>query len=167
MNSKFFGVALVFAGAATGYSNNSFAAPTCYDVTGSVNTVNLSQSTQGGDIHLTLSKQNAQGKNKVVFDEQGVLVGRITNATMGGPIFLSHVALFGPAGSFMTEDDEAILLPTSDCSFDATETISNIVGGTGFFRNVTSVEVVAEGYISFCPNANENFFELSGSLCVE
>ena len=100
---------------------------------------------------------------------------------------LSHVARFSKGDSFNTTNDAAVLAFPEDspvrpvdedgnllldeegnpCSFYIHETISSIPHGTRFFRNVTSVEIFADGYVSRCPGENENYFDLSGELCVE
>ena len=110
----------------------------------------------------------------------GSLVGNITGADGFFTTFLSHKARFPQGDSFVTNDDTAVPdfqyggnpVRAEDgngnaCSYWILETISDIAKGTRLFKNVTSVNVVAVGYISNCPSENENHFELSGPLCVE
>lgn len=147
------------------------SAAECYAVrntdSSKVQTTNVSPTTQVGTIRLDLV--NSAGER--VFKETGDLVGTITG---GGIAFtlLSHTANFS-GSSFVTVADRAIItgVRTVDdqgipCSFFIDETISNIATGTGFFSNVQSVNIKADGYISFCPAENENQFVLSGEVCV-
>lgn len=157
-----------------GYSTTSFA-ETCYDASGSVTTENITSTLQIGNISLTLSDSGSP-----VFSETGSLVGNITGADGMFTTLLSHKARFPQGDSFVTNDDTAVadhekgyssVRNVDDngapCSFWIHETISDIEKGTRLFKNVTSVHVVAEGYISNCPNENVNHFDLSGQLCVE
>jgi len=120
----------------------------------------------------------SDNKGNVVFDETGSLVGNITGADGVFTTFLSHKARFPQGDSFVTNDDTAV--PDLQygnpvrtevygvaCSYWIKETISDIAKGTRLFKDVTSVNVIAEGYISSCPDENENSFTLSGELCVE
>ena len=153
-----------------GYSNLSFAA-TCYDAGGTVSTENVTSTLQLGSINLTLSLDGS-----TVFSETGSLAGNITGTDGVGTTLLSHRAKFPQGNMFVTKADTAnlaypyvrkILADATPCSFWINETISDISLGARFFRKVTSLNVVAEGYISNCPDENENHFELSGEICVE
>lgn len=162
-------VALATATCLLGLSSEAVA-DTCYAVEGKVETINVSPTTQVGKIRLILSDSGGQQ----VFDNKGQLVGRITGAEIDGPL-LSHVAAFPASGSgFITDGDKAkfgAVRNTDDqgipCSFNITEDITRFANGSGFFSNVSSVAVTANGYISFCPLDNENKFQLSGELCVK
>jgi len=154
-----------------GYSSTSFA-EACYSAGGTVTTENVTPTLQMGDISLTLTNTD----DGTVFSETGSLVGNITGTDGIGSTLLSHKARFPQGDSFLTKDDKADLVypyvrstleDGTPCSFWIHETISNIAKGTRFFKNVTSVEVFADGYISNCPGENENYFELSGELCLE
>jgi hypothetical protein len=155
-----------------GYSTTSFA-ETCYEASGSVTTENITSTLQMGNISLTLS-----GDGSPVFSETGSLVGNITGAEGMFTTLLSHKARFPQGDSFVTNDDTAV--PDFQygnpvrryengvaCSYWISETISDIAKGTRLFKDVTSVEVFADGYVSNCPGENENYFDLSGTLCVE
>ena len=174
MKLKVAAITLLASTTMIGYSTASFA-ETCYDATGSVTTENITSTLQIGNISLTLSDSGSP-----VFSETGSLVGNITGADGYVTTFLSHKARFPQGDSFVTNDDTAVLdfqyygnpVRAVDgngvaCSFWIRETISDIAKGTKFFKNVTSVNVIAEGYISSCPNENENQFSISGELCVE
>jgi hypothetical protein len=170
MKSKVAAITLLVSTTMVGYSTTLFA-ETCYDASGSVTTENITSTLQMGNISLTLSDSGSP-----VFSETGSLVGNITGADSFGATLLSHKARFPQGDSFVTSGDKAELafpyvLDTLEdgtpCSFWIHETISNIAKGTRFFKNVTSGEIFADGYISNCPNENENHFELSGQLCVE
>jgi len=170
MKSKVVAITLLASTTMIGYSSTSFA-ETCYEAGGSVTTENVTSNLQIGNISLTLSDEG-----NVVFDETGSLVGNITGTDGFGRTLLSHKARFPQGDSFVTNDDTAELVfpyvrdtlaDGTPCSFWIHETISNIAKGTRFFKNVTSAEVFADGYISNCPDDNKNYFDLSGELCVE
>ena len=184
MFNKFYGICGTAAIIMVGFVSPVSAEPACYMVSGSVTTENVTSTLQIGNISLML------GTDDEVFSETGSLVGNITGADGFGTTLLSHVARFSKGNSFNTSNDEAVLaFPESNgfspvrlydeegsllldeegnpCSFYIHETISNIERGTGFFRDVTSAEIFADGYISSCPSENENYFDLSGELCVE
>lgn len=172
MKLKVAAITLLASTTMIGYSTASFA-DTCYDAIGSVTTENITSTLQIGNISLTLSDSGSP-----VFSETGSLVGNITGADSYFTTFLSHKARFPQGDSFVTNDDTAVPdyqygtpvrteIDGVACSYWIRETISDIVKGTKFFKNVTSVNVIAEGYISSCPNENENHFTISGELCVE
>ncbi|MCK5354211.1 MAG: hypothetical protein KAJ63_03770 [Methyloprofundus sp.] len=176
MFNKFYGICGTAAIIMVGFVSPVSAEPACYMVSGSVTTENVTSTLQIGNISLML------GTDDEVFSETGSLVGNITGADGFGTTLLSHVARFSKGNSFNTSNDEAVLaFPESNgfspvrlydeegnpCSFYIHETISSIPHGTRFFRNVTSVEIFADGYVSRCPGENENYFDLSGELCVE
>ena len=174
MKSKVVAITLLASTTMIGYSTTSFA-ETCYEASGSVTTKNVTSTLQIGNISLTLSDD----EGNVVFDETGSLVGNITGADDMFTTLLSHKARFPQGDSFVTNDDTAVLDfqygnpgravdgEGVTCSYWIRETISDIAKGTRFFKDVTSVEVFAVGYISNCPDENENSCMLSGELCVE
>jgi len=171
MKSKVVAIILFASTTMIGFSNTSFA-ETCYDVGGTVTTENVTSTLQIGNIDLTLSDDSGS----TVFSETGSLVGNITGADSFGATLLSHKARFPQGDSFVTNGDKAELVfpyvrdtleDGTPCSFWIHETISNLAKGTRFFKDVTSSEIFADGYISNCPNENENYFVLSGQLCVE
>jgi hypothetical protein len=144
---------------------------TCYTVEGEVKTINISETTQIGSIDILLLDEY----DNEAFRETGGLIGNIT----GGDFFttyLSHSAQFGDGSTFVTSDDKAAVTGIRKqaengtyCSFFIHEEITNIVQGSGFFANVNSAAIHADGYISACiaDGENENEFELSGELCVD
>ena len=170
MKLKVVAITLLASTTMVGYSTTLFA-ETCYDASGSVTTENITSALQIGNISLTLGDSSSP-----VFSGTGSLVGNITGADSFGVTLLSHKARFTQGDSFVTSGDKAELVypyvretlaDGTPCSFYIHETISNIAKGTRFFKNVTSGSIFADGYISNCPNQNENYFELSGQLCVE
>ena len=170
MKSKVSAITLLASITMTVYSNTSFA-ETCYDASGIVTTQNITSTLQIGNISLTLSNSGSS-----VFTETGSLVGNITGTDGFGRTLLSHKARFSQGDSFVTNDDTAELVypyvrstleDGTPCSFWIHETINNIAKGTRFFKDVISSEVYADGYISNCPSDNQNYFELSGQICVE
>ena len=147
------------------------SATECYAVrnaeSSKVKTINVSPTAQVGTIRLDL----VNGAGQRVFKEKGNLVGTVTSGGFGFTN-LSHTANFA-GSSFVTEGDLAIVTGIRavdaqgiPCSFFIDETISHISTGTGIFSNVESVNIKADGYISFCPAENENQFSLSGEVCV-
>ena len=168
MKSKVVAITLLASTTMIGYSSTSFA-NTCYEVSGSVYTENVTSSLQIGNMSLTLSDNSGP-----VFTETGSLVGNITGATGPATTILSHKARFPQGDSFVTEGDVAQLTGILDvdadyvpCASSVYEKLTNIAKGTRFFKNVTSVDVTAIGSVSNCPNLNQNSFQLSGTLCVE
>jgi outer membrane lipoprotein SlyB len=138
-------------------------------VSGTVSTINISETQQVGSIELTLIKN---GDGKVLFDQHGTVVGTITGTDTdeaGRPVtILSHVISFDDGSSIETMGDTAtILYPTSEqlCSFVVEEIISNF-WGTQIFKRATGT-IRADGEISFPPAcANQNQFDLSGTVCL-
>ena len=132
--------------------------------------VNLADgTTQAGTVKIALT--NSSGDE--AFNSKGQLVGTITG--QGGFVTtLSHTAILKDGSSFITKGDMAYITgvraETPDgvpCSFYVQEYLTDITQGTGFFENVESVDIRADGYISIClPDENENKFVLSGTICV-
>ncbi len=147
------------------------------DVSGEINTQNIFEANipapaasvlpvskvQSGEICLVL--QGVQGE---VFNKCGGIVGTIRRqvAQTDGSIlaYLTHNIVFGPNEGFQTYNDRAVLVPTSEASFDASEWITQIGNGKGLFSNMAA-NIVAEGSVSFVPNANH--FVLSGTACLK
>jgi len=173
MNSKVVAISLLASSSilGLGYSSITFAdVEYCYDVSGYVSTQNVTQTTQVGSIDLVIKSQ--VDPYDVVFEGTGNLVGNITSfpeTSPSDPILLSHVAKFPKGNSFVTNGDEAYLWPKGEdgCLFDANETIKEIAGGTRFFKDVTNVKIQAYGEVSYCPQANMNWFSLDGEVCFE
>jgi hypothetical protein len=176
MKSKLLAITLLTSTTLLSYSGTTFA-QMCYQAGGTVTTENVTPTLQIGNIDLTLSDSNG-----AAFNETGSLVGNITGAEGAGVILLSHAAKFPKGNNFVTNADKAFIVGVrlyddfgnflvdeegNFCSFLIHESITEIAGGTRFFKNVIEVSISADGYISNCPAENNNYFELSGSLCVE
>jgi hypothetical protein len=173
MKLKIIALALLASTITIGYSTTSIAEEICYSVGGSLTTENITNTLQIGNMTLTLSDENGE-----IFNETGSLVGNITggDASIGQSV-LSHKARFPQGDSFVTEGDLAQITGLLDfifvdgvpvpCAFSISEYITDIPKGTRLFKNVTSVNVAAQGAVYNCPSKNENSFELSGVLCVE
>jgi hypothetical protein len=140
-------------------------------VEGEVKTINVSQTTQVGSIEVLLLDEY----DNEAFRETGQLIGTITGGGIG-LTFLSHSARFADGSTFVTADDTAVVTGLrkfdedgTPCSFFVHEAITNIVQGSGFFSNVSEVEIEADGYISACilDGENENEFELTGKVCLD
>ena len=163
MRKNYFTVLIVIM---TMFTTDVFANNECKSeatVTGTVDTINVSQSVQVGTIHLILSDDKGE-----VFNEKGGIIGRITSQSLDEqyrPIAtLDHNIIFAD-GRIETTGDEAILSPLSECFFQVTETISNL-WGTRFFKRASG-EITAIGTISFCDGENGNHFDLSGTVCLK
>ena len=170
MKSKGAVIALLASLTAIGHSGSAFA-EVCYEASGTVTTENITSTLQMGSIDLILSEDGS-----TIFDEHGSLVGNITGADGFGTTILSHKARFPQGDSFVTSGDKAMPVypyvgdvdeEGIPCSFWIHETIEKTAKGTRLFKNVTYVSISADGYVSNCPTENENFFELSGTLCLE
>jgi hypothetical protein len=138
---------------------------TLHNVVGSIDTINVGQSVQVGTIHLQLISEK---KGKVVFEEDGGIIGRVTSINTGVyPIesTLNHHIVFADGSTIETNGDQAEMYPTSTCSFSVTETISNL-WGTKQFKRASGV-ITANGTVSFCEGANGNHFDLEGTVCLK
>jgi hypothetical protein len=137
---------------------------TPHTVVGSIDTINVGQTVQVGTIHLELFSTN----NELAFEEDGGIIGRVTSIDTGAyPIesTLNHHVIFSGGSTIETTADQAIMWPTSECSFDVTEKISNLWGTKEFKR--TSGEITATGSVNFCDGTNGNHFVLTGSVCFK
>jgi hypothetical protein len=175
--------ALVLLGAVLCGASSTVFAEKCYNVSGSVDTINQPDGTQIGTIFLMYYGKNP---GDVQFENTGTIFGTITgfpivdysNGTVTVP--LSHKVAFasGPKGSgFSTEGDKATIKiidmydpsGTPNCSYPVSESITKIVNGTGNFKNVSSANITAEGTVSNCADyggENHNSFDLSGTICM-
>lgn len=156
---------------------------TCYDVEGTVETTNVSDTVQIGTIHLVLRNQST---GDIEFNEEGSLVGNITGTDGIPTTILTHTAKFSPGNRFTTRGDVAIVTGVEKfvsekngdlildgngypipCSFSIRETITDLRKGSEFFAKAKRVEqnIIAEGYVSKCPDESQNWFELSGKFC--
>ncbi|MGZ4958944.1 MAG: hypothetical protein ACXV7J_06810 [Methylomonas sp.] len=143
-------------------------AQTCYDVGGTLDTINLSPINQEGNIHLITYKQHT---GDIQFDRTGTITGTVTGTDGIGSTTLSHRASFssGKNGSgFSTEMDQATIVGViSTCAFNVHEKITKVINGSGNFNNVTSAEIYGDGVVSYCPDDNHNHFELTGWFCTK
>ena len=132
-------------------------------VYGSVDTINLTQSIQVGSIHLQLISDN---NGKVVFEEDGGIVGRVTSQDSTGGSTLDHHIIFADGSTIETNDDKAqITGVTSPCSFEVKEIISDL-WGTRAFKKASGM-IYAVGTVNFCEGTNGNHFELTGTVCLK
>jgi len=154
----------------SGFTTTSLAE--VYDVTGEIITENITSTLQIGTIYITATGRETEE----TFSDTGSLVGNITGSDGMGTTLLSHVSRFPQGNSFVTENDRATLaypyiratvdgtLTGEPCSFHIEETINTISRGTRFFKNITSANITAKGWISDCPNDNENYFVITGTI---
>jgi hypothetical protein len=142
---------------------------TAATVTGRVTTMNISQTRQVGQICLVMT--TADGRE--VFDDCGALVGKVTAMdAAAGTSTLNHTAVFELFESFQTNQDAAQITGVLDtdadgnpCALSVTEHMTKLRSGTGIFNGAT-IDVIANGSISFCPDKNLNNFQLSGQGCL-
>ena len=154
---------------AIAHAQTSYA-EACYDVSGSIKTKNISPTAQVGEIDLTL--QNDSG---VFFSESGSLDGKVTSSSAElGTTILDHKVKFPKGNHFKTKGDLAKITGISGaeqdgtpCAFFVSEAISDIPKGTKMFKNVTSVNVTANGVLNNCSYLNENVLTLSGKICLK
>ena len=147
------------------------------DVTGTVNTQNVTADMQVGTIDMQLTSAK---KGKVVFDQTGALVGHITSLGIdpgtGLPVArLDHDITFAKKVEIKTSGDHATIYgnPTTGSPVDVVEVIDNFQG-TKIFKKATG-EIIATGYLNsnveYSSNTGEyisyNYFLLSGSLCIK
>ena len=138
-------------------------------VSGRVTTMNLSATKQVGQICVALVTVDG----REVFDDCGAVVGKITSMDPAtGASTLNHTALFDRGDSFHTENDLAQITGVlavdatgTPCAMSVQEHISNLKWGTGAFNKAT-MDVWADGSISFCPDKNLNSFQFAGEGCV-
>lgn len=156
----------------------------CYEVGGTVETENVSDTVQVGTIYVELTNKMT---GEVEFAEEGLLIGTITDSDMITTT-LSHHAQFSSGNKFTTVGDKAVIThpfvrrvledesgspilgedgQPIPCSFFIAETLTDITKGSKFFAKSKKVlqSVHADGYVSRCPDENSNFFELSGEFC--
>lgn len=138
-------------------------------VTGRTTMMNISQTRQIGQVCLTLT--TADGRE--IFEDCGAMLGKVTSMDAEtGASTLNHTAVFDYLESFQTLNDAAQVTGVLDvdadgnpCAFSATEHLIKIRSGTGIFYGAT-IDVMAEGSISYCPDKNLNTFQMSGHGCV-
>ena len=134
---------------------------TATTVTGRVTTINVSPTRQVGQLCL------------VMVAADGNVVGKVTAMdTTTGASTLNHTAVFELFESFQTDQVVAqitgVLETDADgnpCAFSVTEHMTKLRSGLGIFNGAT-INVVAEGSISFCPEKNLNTFQLNGQGCI-
>ena len=134
-------------------------------VSGVVTTRNLSEVMQVGSISLQLTSVD---KQKVVFDDSGALIGRITDQSVdeyGRPVsHLDHTIVFDGGDSIETTGDAAVISGYADqCNLIVEEVISDFWGTKAFKKASGSIH--ATGTINVC--GGENYFELSGTVCLK
>jgi len=152
------------------------AAPQCavgttpVSVTGRVTTLNISATKSVGQICVTLTA--ADGRE--VFEDCGALVGKVISSDPAtGTNMVTDTALFDMMNSFHSAPHVAqitgVLETDADgnpCSVSISEHTTNLLSGTGIFAHV-SLDVYANGSVTFCPGKNLNILQLNGQGCVK
>jgi hypothetical protein len=130
---------------------------------GVVSTMNVSSSKQVG--HMCLTMQDDAGR--VVFEDCGALIGMVTEADgQGMPSKLSHTLIFDMKQGLQTSGDTLLYaVPLSACSFQVGESLTRLNWGSGVFQG-GSLNVRADGVLSYCPDDNKNTLALSGEACM-
>ena len=132
-------------------------------VSGSVSTLSVSEIMQSGTIDMQLTSTQ---KGKVLFDDHGVIVGRITTATDEyGMTILDHTIIFEGGSTIDTSGDVAQVVGAPDefGNFPVEEVISNFWGPKTFKRATGTI--YASGSIN--PYNGINEFVLSGTVCIK
>ena len=177
MKKKILAVSFLLFIAWCGIAFSDESCCTCYKVKGRVKTINgLDGITQQGRIDIAFFDQNG---DKVLI-ESGYLFGKVmgdyTDKEGVTVTFLKHTATFEDGSMFESSMDEARVVNPwtiqlgedgSLCYFEVEELIKTIVKGEGIFKNVSSANVVANGYLNTCEGANQNKFELTGEMCFD
>jgi hypothetical protein len=142
-------------------------------VSGRINTVNLSDKVQTGSIVLKIKVNHIP-----YYFNKGRIIGRTIDtgidANTGQPYaIMEHNMFFGWQTILATNNDTGLLTPTRflngvPCAFDVTEKISEGIGTNRLkvLSNHTH-EVIAKGSFSFCPDNNRNILKLSGTVCLD
>lgn len=137
-------------------------------VSGTIDTINLSETIQVGQIHLVLTDL---GGGEVFADTGGIL-DQISGAQPDGTVLLKHYVCFNNNDCLRTYKDQATLTPAANplCAdnsvgrFDVMEIVSH-TRGKGFFKGIEAA-IEANGTVSYCPEDNGNHFVLTGEACV-
>ncbi len=176
MKNQFIAISVLMAsiGAANMASAACDAAFQEASVSGTVDTLNVSQSLQVGTIDMRLTSVK---KDKVLFDQRGAIVGQVVGMVPGeGPltVFLDHDITFANGVEIETSGDTATVYgdPTTQLDVPVMEVIDNF-WGSKIFRKATG-EIVAQGTLNilqgYTPAGDpilRNEFELSGTLCLK
>lgn len=116
---------------------------TCLDVSGNITTTNVSEALQTGRIELTLSSDT-----DIVFNKNGIIVGKITDSPNYGSILLSHHIRFPFRHVLVTNDDNATIQGVrateadgTPCSYFVHEISNQAKRTRGFFSKMTSHEI--------------------------
>ena len=154
-----------------GYTYRVNAETVCYDVEGEVTTNNISSTQQAGNLEFFLTNKETGEELSL----EGDLTGMIIDADEEGAIYLTHTATSNDPSNpftFITLNDRAVFSGAPEgCTIPVSETITNIIGGTGFTENVISVDIVVNGAINYinageCLGVPNTFEDISGSICL-
>ncbi|BCX89342.1 hypothetical protein MIN45_P1714 [Methylomarinovum tepidoasis] len=137
-------------------------------VSGTIDTINLSQTIQVGQIHMVLTDLGGSE----VFAGTGGIMGQIRGIKPDGTVLLNHYICFDSSDCLMTRKDRATLMPAANplCvdgsvgRFEVVEIVSR-TKGKGFFKGIEAA-IEANGTVSYCPENNGNHFVLTGEACV-
>jgi hypothetical protein len=138
-------------------------------VTGRVTSINVASNKQMGHICLTLT--NSDGRE--VFDDCGALLSKIVSVDAAtGTSVVYDTSLFDSLDAYRSAPHSAqvinVLETDADgvpCAITVQERTTELQWGSGIFAGAT-LDVVADGTISFCPTKNLNNFQLAGEGCV-
>lgn len=134
-----------------------------------VETWNISKTTQVGWVYLKLVAEDGG----IVYEADGFLIGRVSKIEDSGPFpvtYLNHRIYFDDGSRLFTKDDMAVPdfypeIEIPEGSIPVLETITQM-RGTRMLKGGRTDGITAKGYIT--PTAGgENYFELSGSVCME
>ncbi len=134
-----------------------------------VETWNISKKVQVGWVYMKL----VSDEGNIIFEEEGMVVGRISRIDNSGPFpvtYINHQIYFDDGSRLFTKDDMAlpdfypeIVIP--DDSIPVLETITQ-ARGTGIFHHAYTEGITARGFITPEPGG-DNYFELSGTICLD
>ena len=180
-NSIFLAVAFLITSAPT-------PATQCKDygeMSGTVNTINVTEQLQYGIIDITITKAGRE-----FYSNKGVIIGQVTTdpplvfqneqGQLVQQSSIDHMIFFADGVKMETEGDVGTIIlfdplnPTplnvdengKPCAFLASELITKAWGNKKLKKlSNDQHDVIAEGSVSFCSFDNHNEFELSGTVC--
>ena len=154
-----------------GYAQGTYA--DCYDVTGEAKTYSSETGAQqSGFIEYSLTNQQTGEETRLEADINGMVIG--TDAQ--GAIYLTHTTTSNDEDipfSFVTFNDRAMVVGAPQgCMLPISETITNVVAGTGLTANVSSINLIVNGAINYinqdeCAGLPNVFEDISGEICLD
>lgn len=140
------------------------------EVTGTLVTVNASQTLQYGVTDIAITK-----RGRLFYSGRGVVIGQVTGTQDNGLPILEHSIYLSDGTRVRTHGDRVEqMIPTgklengAPCEFQALERITRADAN----RRLRDLDekghnIEASGIVSFCSDNNRNRFTLSGTVCFD